>query len=155
MSTFYHCVKHFLLLQQIPVPFIDSQKWLNYLQWHKAVQRNLFWRDIKRDNLSFYNNYLQEKAECIIGQDYPAPMIDHDLAVAKNAKENCLKFFLVIIYELLKKCQLLIDNYLHYISTYLKKNLTWKIWTQKITNSAIFCLLGSFIDWTEKTELIV
>ena len=37
-------------------------------------------------------------------------MIDHDLAVAKNAKENCLKFFLVIIYEFLKKSQLLIDS---------------------------------------------
>jgi hypothetical protein len=32
--------------------------------------------------------YVQEQADCIIGRDYPAPMIDHDVAVTQNAKET-------------------------------------------------------------------
>ncbi len=38
------------------------------------------------DKLSFVTCLLQEAAGCIIGKDYPAPMIDHDRAVAKNTK---------------------------------------------------------------------
>ena len=29
---------------------------------------------------------VKEEAACIIGKDYPAPMIDHDRAVSKNTK---------------------------------------------------------------------
>ena len=31
-------------------------------------------------------DYIQEKAGCIIGKDYPAPMVDHDSVVTSNGK---------------------------------------------------------------------
>ncbi len=36
--------------------------------------------------------FAQEEAECIVGRDYPKPMIDHDKAVAKNSKENIFAY---------------------------------------------------------------
>ena len=40
----------------------------------------------------FYLNAfnVKEEAACIIGKDYPAPMIDHDRAVSKNTKETAV-----------------------------------------------------------------
>ena len=36
---------------------------------------------------------IQEKSGCVIGKDYPEPMVDHDLVVKRNRKVGGFYFF--------------------------------------------------------------
>ena len=48
---------------------------------------------------------MQEEAGCIIGKDYPAPMVDHKVSAARNCRS------MVELQEmLLKKCNMVPDH---------------------------------------------